>query len=188
MSTSQDSGEMLRRIMRRILGDIRVEMTEEFDRNFEREAFFSERWQRRRSPTRPGGHILVETGQLRRSIRSVTSDTSIRFFTTLPYAAIHNDGGEIRVTARMKRFFWHKYYETASAFGRRKNGALRRDKRTVRLTAEAEFWKCMALKKEGTKIVIPRRRFLGAAPEVEQAVKKIIEDNLEAYFNNDYKL
>lgn len=46
----------------------------------------------------------------------------------------------------------------------------------------------MALKKEGSKIVIPRRRFLGAAPEVEQAVKKIIEDNLEEYFNNDYKL
>lgn len=115
-------------------------------------------------------------------------NTSIRFFTTLPYAAIHNDGGEIRVTARMKRFFWHKYYETASAFGRKKNGELRRDKRTVRLTAEAEFWKCMALKKEGTKIVIPRRQFLGAAPEVEQAVKKIIEDNLEAYFNNNYKL
>ena len=36
--------------------------------------------------------------------------------------------------------------------------------------------------------MIPRRRFLGAAPEVEQAVKKIIEDNLEEYFNNDYKL
>ena len=46
----------------------------------------------------------------------------------------------------------------------------------------------MALKKEGTKIVIPRRRFLGASPEVEQAVRKIIEDNLEAYFNNDFKL
>ena len=175
-------------IIKRILNDIRVDLSDEFDQNFERQAFFSEKWARRKSPIRPGRAILVDTGQLRRSIRSVTSDTSIRFFTTLPYAAIHNDGGEIRVTARMKRFFWHKYYETASSFGRRKNGELRRDKRTVRLTAEAEFWKCMALKKEGTKIVIPRRRFLGASPEVEQAVRKIIEDNLEAYFNNDFKL
>ena len=175
-------------IIKRILNDIRVDLSDEFDQNFERQAFFSEKWARRKSPIRPGRAILVDTGQLRRSIRSVTSDTSIRFFTTLPYAAIHNDGGEIRVTARMKRFFWHKYYETASSFGRRKNGELRRDKRTVRLTAEAEFWKCMALKKEGTKIVIPRRQFLGASPEVEQAVRKIIEDNLEAYFNNDFKL
>ena len=46
----------------------------------------------------------------------------------------------------------------------------------------------MALKKEGSKIVIPRRRFLGAAPEVEQAVKKIIEENLAEYFNYEYTI
>ena len=41
----------------------------------------------------------------------------------------------------------------------------------------------MALKKVGTKIRIPRRRFLGMSPEVESAVRKIIEENLEEYFN-----
>ena len=41
---------------------------------------------------------------------SRTTENSITFFTSLPYAAIHNDGGEIVVTKRMKRFFWHKYY------------------------------------------------------------------------------
>ena len=49
-------------IIKNILRDIQVEMTDEFDRNFERQAFFSEAWQRRKSPTRPGGHILVDTG------------------------------------------------------------------------------------------------------------------------------
>ena len=98
-------------IIRRILSDIRVELGDEFDRNFERQAFFNDAWVRRKSPTRPGGTILVDTGTLRRSVRSRTTDDSITFYTDLPYAAIHNDGGEIVVTEKMKRFFWHKYYE-----------------------------------------------------------------------------
>lgn len=93
-----------RAVIRRILSDIRVELGDEFDRNFERQAFFSDAWARRKSPTRPGGTILVDTGTLRRSIRSRTTDDSITFYTDLPYAAIHNDGGEIVVTEKMKRF------------------------------------------------------------------------------------
>ena len=93
-------------IIRRILEDIRVDLTDEFDQNFERQAFFSEAWQRRKSPTRPGGHILVDTGRLRRSIQSRVDGSSITFFSTEPYAAIHNEGGEIVVTAKMKKKHW----------------------------------------------------------------------------------
>ncbi|QFQ11558.1 phage morphogenesis protein [Pseudoprevotella muciniphila] len=168
-------------ILRRILKDIEVEMSDEFDRNFERQAFFSEAWQRRKSATRPGGHILVDTGRLRRSIQSRTTENSITFFTTEPYAAIHNDGGEIVVTTRMKKYFWHKYYEATGSFGRKKDVSRRNDKRTVQLSGEAEFWKFMALKKAGTTIKIPRRRFLGTSPEVERAVRTIIEENLSGY-------
>ncbi|RXE74696.1 phage virion morphogenesis protein [uncultured Muribaculum sp.] len=175
-------------IIKNILRDIQVEMTDEFDRNFERQAFFSEAWQRRKSPTRPGGHILVDTGGLRRSIRSYETENSIVFRTEHPAAAIHNEGGEIKVTAKMKRFFWHKYYDTSGSFGRRKDGSLRKDKRTVQLSTEAEFWKFMALMKVGTKIRIPRRRFLGTAPEVEQTVRQIIEENLTEFFNTDFDI
>lgn len=170
-------------VVRRILNDIRVELSDEFDRNFERESFFSEKWARRKSPLRPGGHILVGTGKLRRSIRSRSDGNSITFVSDLPYAAIHNEGGEIKVTAKMKRYFWHKYYEASGGFGRKKNGELRDTKRNRRLGTEAEFWKAMALMKEGKAIKIPRRQFLGMAPEVETEVTKIIEDNLEEYFN-----
>lgn len=176
------------KILSRILNDIRVEMTDEFDRNFEREAFFGEAWQRRRSPTRPGGHILVNTGRLRRSIQSRTTENSITFFTNEPYAAIHNEGGEIVVTAKMKRYFWHKYYEATGAFGRKKDGSRSNDKRTLQLSEEAEFWKFMALKKAGTTIRIPRRRFLGTSPEVEKAVRKIIEDNITEYINIEFTI
>lgn len=176
------------RIIRAILNDVRVELSDEFDRNFERQGFFNEAWQRRSSPTRPGGSILIDTGKLRQSISSRSTDSSITFFSDLPYASIHNDGGEIKVTARMKRYFWHKYYAATGSFGRKKNGERRGDKRTVQLSTEAEFWKHLALMKEGRSIRIPRRRFLGASPEVEQAVKDIIEENLADYFEHEYQL
>ena len=175
-------------IIRNILNDVRVELSDEFDRNFERQAFFNEKWQRRRSPTRPGGSILIDTGRLRQSIGSRTTDNSITFSSTLPYAAIHNDGGEIKVTAKMKRYFWHKYYAATGSFGRKKNGERRNDKRTIQLSTEAEFWKHLALMKVGKSIKIPRRRFLGASPEVEQAVKDIIEENLAEYLEYELKM
>lgn len=155
----------LRKVVRRILSDIRVELGDEFDQNFERQGFFSEKWQRRKSPIRGDGHILVASGDLRKSIRSRSDESSITFYSDLAYAGIHNEGGEIKVTAKMKRFFWHKYNETKD-----------------------EFWKAMALMKVGKTIKIPRRQFLGMAPEVETEVRKIIEDNLTQYFEHDFNI
>ena len=152
------------------------------------QAFFNDAWARRKSPTRPGGTILVDTGTLRRSVKSRTTDDSITFYTDLPYAAIHNDGGEIVVTEKMKRFFWHKYYEATGSFGRKKNGERRNDKRTRQLSTEADFWRFMALKRAGTTIRIPRRRFLGTGPEVERIVREIIEENLNDYFDMDFSI
>lgn len=166
-----------------ILKDIKVELGDEFDKNFERQGFFSEKWARRKSPLRPGGHILVDTGALRRSVKSRVSGQNITFYSDLPYASIHNDGGEIKVTAKMKRYFWHRYYEAQGSFGRKKNGEKRNTKKNRQLTSEAEFWQMMALMKVGKTIKIPRRRFLGASPEVEQSVREIIEENLDEYFS-----
>lgn len=36
----------------------------------------------------------------------------------------------------------------------------------------------------GSSIKIPRRRFLGASPEVESAVREIIEENLTEFFGS----
>lgn len=164
MAMASADGE-LRKVVRRILSDIRVELGDEFDQNFERQGFFAEKWQRRKSPIRGDGHILVASADLRKSIRRRSYDHSITFYSDLAYAGIHNEGGEIKVTARMKRFFWRKYHETKD-----------------------EFWKAMALMKEGKTIKIPRRQFLGMAPEVETEVRKIIEDNLTQYFEHDFNI
>lgn len=172
-----------REIKRNILGDVRVEAAEQFDRNFERESFFGEAWQRKKSPV-GGKHLLVGRGALRRSIKSRVDADSVTFESSLPYSAIHNEGGEILVTARMKRYFWAMYYKATGGFGRRKDGSLRRDKKNARLSTEAEFWKHLTLMKVGSKVKIPRRRFIGAHPELERAVTSVIERRLEEYFNN----
>lgn len=175
------------RIVARILKDLRVELHDEFDRNFERQGFFSQAWQRRAGKFGSGRTLLVDTGGLRRSIRSTVTKDSITFTSDHPAAEIHNDGGEIAVTKRMKKYFWYRYIQATGGFGRRKDGSLRKDKRNERLTSETEFWKAMALKKEGTSIKIPRRRFLGHSPEVEQLTVRLIESNLNEFFEHEFK-
>lgn len=167
------------RVFGRILKDIQVELTDEFDKNFEREAFFSEAWARRKSPVHGGrsGHLLVDTGALRGSIRSQIKGESVFFSSDLPYSGIHNEGGEIIVTERMKRFFWAKFRKANGNSWSRKTSE----------SAEVEFWKMMALKKVGTTIKIPCRRFLGVNSDVEKIVREIVEDNLRDYFENEFK-
>jgi hypothetical protein len=88
----------------------------------------------------------------------------------------------------MKRYFWAKYMQTGDAFGRKKNGDKRQDKRNEGLSEEADFYKAMALMRVGQDIKIPRRRFIGYSPEVEKAVVGIIETNLTSFFNEEFKL
>ena len=168
-------------LIKNILSDLRVELLDEFDQNFARQSYFGRAWQRRKTPI-GNGSLLQKSGALRKSIRSPrTSDTGITFSSSLPYAGIHNEGGEIEVTAKMKRFFWAKYYEATGSISRRKDGTASRSKRNVARSAAAEFYKRMALMKVGQKIQMPERRFIGGGPEVEAIVRSIIDKNLNEY-------
>lgn len=146
-------------LITQILTDLRVELSEEFDRNFERKAFFAKPWPKRRREGK--GTTLVQTGKLRRSIKAHISGTSLTFSSSEPYAAIHNEGGTITITTKMKRYFWAKYYETGGKIKYNKSGSM--SKGSIRLSDEAEMWHAMALKKVGSKIEIPQRQFLGNA-------------------------
>lgn len=151
------------------LNDIRVELHEEFSQNFRRQGFFNEKWKRRKVDLDPDRPILTHRGSLQKSILSQVVGAKIVFTSSLPYSKIHNDGGAITVTARMKGYFYHKYLEM------KKGG---KEKDTI-----AIFYLSMARKRKGSKIIIPRRRFIGAAPEVEKIVCSVIEENLTEYFN-----
>ena len=85
------------------------------------------------------------------------------------YAATHNDGEDITVTERMKRFFWAKHMEDKERMGAD--------------SPEEEFWKRMALKKPGSKITIPQRHFLGPGPAVDKLVNDLINKELQEFIN-----
>ena len=163
------------------LQDIRIELLDEFDKNFERKAFFAKAWQRRRAGYRSDKPLLIDTGNLRRSIAGETTGNSVIFTSNAKQAAIHNHGGEITVTYKMKAYFWHKFKEATGNFGYTKKGAMRQDKRNAAISEEAQFYRAMALQKVGKKIRIPQRQFIGNSPEVEKAVREIVEENLQKF-------
>lgn len=86
-------------IKRNILNDMRVSLTEEFDKNFQRKAFFTQRWKPRANKA-ANGSLLIVTGTLRRSIHSSVSTNGVRFTSDVPYAAVHNEGGTGFMTVR----------------------------------------------------------------------------------------
>lgn len=187
--------ELQKRIDRYIsktLNDIKVEAADEFDKNFNDQAFFNDKWARRKYNDDKSRGLLVQSGTLRRSITAkVTDRDSVLFQTTVPYARIHNEGGTITVTSRMKKYFWWKYITIVGSkrpkagtattyserFQRKKNGELRNNRRNRELTEEAKFYKYMAMKKTGDKITIPKRQFIGNHPDLEKLLKEIAEKN-----------
>lgn len=92
-----------------ILQDVAADLTDAFDANFEKKGFFTKKWKAAR--INRIGSLMIRTGTLRRSIRKSLGTDSIRWSSSEPYASIHNNGGTITVTHKMKKFFWAKYKE-----------------------------------------------------------------------------
>lgn len=145
------------------------DLLEAFDLNFQNKNFFDKKWPSSRNPKRGG---LQQRGTLRGGLKARASEMSIFFENAVPYAKIHNEGGKIAVTAKMKKYFWAMYLKAAKAAG----GTPAR-KKTI--SAEAEMWKAMALMKVGSFIEIPQRRFLGDHPEVARVIQKVVDRNFK---------
>ena len=106
-------GDFKKEVIDRSIEDIKVEFDEEFDRNFERKAFFDEKeWPERKFDDGVGS-LLQRTGGLRRSIRSRKRRGELVYSSSRQYARIHNEGGEIKVTRKMKMYFLARYLKEA---------------------------------------------------------------------------
>jgi phage gpG-like protein len=159
-------------LFKRLLNDIRVDLADEFDRNFERKAFFDQPWPANKFNTRRGS-MMARTNNLRRSMLSTISGTNIVWSSSAIYAELHNHGGKLKVTTKMKRFFWAMYYQSTGAqtykVATRKVANTSKNKR---LSAEAEMWKAMALKQVGSIIKIPQRQFIGTHQRVHESIQR----------------
>ena len=87
-----------------------------------------------------------------------------------PYSNTHNEGEEIGVTTKMRKYFWARHLEDKKRYGVE--------------APETEFWKRMALKKPGSHIKIPRRHFLGPDKAVDRTVNDIINNELENFIKS----
>ena len=91
--------------MSNIAKDIAVLAADEFDKNFDRQAFFNEKWRSSKYVDRENERmskkesrkrkILQKTGALRKSIRYTINGRTITFGSSVKYAEIHNEGGDI---------------------------------------------------------------------------------------------
>lgn len=158
--------------IKNILSDLRVDRTDEFDRNFERKAFFDKAWKNTKIPNRKGS-LMMRTGKTRRSIKSQQNQSDITWSNSLPHANMLNQGGEIVVTAKMKRFFWAMFYKSSGAVTKSGKG-----ERNTRLTEEAKSWKALALQKVGAVMKVKQRQFIGDHPQVRQRVEHIVDANM----------
>jgi phage gpG-like protein len=177
--------EDFQELFNNLLKNIKIELDDEFDRNFERKAFFNTAWNATKHPN-PLGSLLERTGNLRASLQSEIEDNAITWSSSEPYADIHNEGGSITVTIKMI-FFLYKYY---LANGGIKDETLKNGKKTKNksilgknetLSADAKYWKSLALMKVGSVVKIPQRQFIGDHQMVDDAVINVADD----WFNND---
>lgn len=121
-------------------------------------------WQPRKSPL-GGKKILIgkdNTMNLMQSINTLEENQNrVRTGSVLNYAKTHNDGTEITVTTKMKKYWWAKYYELSGKVKKTTTGKQSKAKANIRANAKAEYCKRMALMKVGSKIKIPKRKFIG---------------------------
>lgn len=145
------------------------------------------------------GPLLSKRNRLYGSIGYKPGPGYVVIGTTLPYAAIHNDGGTVSptVTLKMRKFAWAMYYKALGAKGSRGSkgtkgqpktaatGTLggKKGKKAVAISPEAERWKALALtRKEKLTIVIPKRQFIGDSQELNAAINQKIAAELEQLF------
>lgn len=162
-----------------IINDVRIELKDEFDRNFERKAFFDKKWPRN-SLINHRGSMMARTNNLRRGYQAKIEGEKIVFTNSMPYASIHNEGGEITVTKKMKSYFWAMYYQaSAGIMYSIKTKAAAKTKKNAALTIEAQQFKALALMPIGKKIKTPERRVIGNHPKIKEIISGVVNDHLK---------
>ena len=95
----------MEKIIEKILKTLKVDLADEFYRNFSHDGFFSNKWKQKRDSST--SH-LIKTDALRYSITAWIEGNAIIFMSATKYSAIHNKGGDIKITPTRQRFFWTK--------------------------------------------------------------------------------
>ena len=125
------------------------------------------------------GPLMSARKNLYGSIRYVPGDAQVVVGTSVPYAAVHNQGATItthpRVTPKMRRFAWAKFFEAGGG------------KATTPGASAAGMWRALALTKKSKLTVtakIPQRKFLGPSQELKEKVSQTVESEIKNILNS----
>jgi phage gpG-like protein len=173
--------------LKNIINDLAVDLGDEFDQNFERKAFFDKKWPDTKWPNKKGT-LMMRTGALRRSIKRPNQHSKgLIWSSSMPYASIHNQGGTIIVTAKMKKYFWAMYYQLSKAIKLTAKEKVSKSARNVKLSQQAQTYKALALQKIGSKMTIQKRQFIGDHPVVRQRIEHVVDSNIKELQNEIFK-
>lgn len=143
----------LKRKLPRMYG---IEAVNLFKLNFEKEGFISgkrgglKKWKKTKRNT--GRKVLKKGGRLQRGIhikRLGNGKVTIGVDSNIKYAALHNFGGTIPITPKMRRYFWAMFKQTGD-----------------------NYFKGMALTKK-TEFVIPERKYIGNTDAMEPRLNRL---------------
>ena len=98
---------------------------------------------------------------------------------TKSFASTHNDGALITVTEKMKKYFWWQYSIHAGSVQYHGNGNMYRGKENSNMNAKAKFCRAMALKPVGSKIKIPKRKFMGNSKKLMNNMEYTITNYID---------
>lgn len=150
--------------VRFITRDIAVLAADLFDRNFETQSFFGQKWkpskyvERENAQRGKSRNLLQNKGHLRKSIKYTANQHSITFYSNLPYAAIHNHGGTIAHPGGTAYFYNKKKKQTIWISNRKASDKHKRTK--------------------PHNIDIPQRQFIGEHKTLENEIAKLIESEI----------
>lgn len=158
-----------------IVGIIAVELFKQsFQKRGEIQDYGVHPWTRRGfgPKNRSGAALLKKTGQLQRSIRYFKQGKLITIYTNEKYAQIQNDGGTIKVTPEMRRFFY--------AMWKKSGGDYEYQDGQLVLTSGDDFWFRMF---RARKIKIPPRPFFYNTAVLEKRLDKKFSQEIKLILN-----
>lgn len=137
-----------------------------FKDSFNRKGFIDSsfvHWQTRKSDGR--GSLMLQTGDLKRSIKKDIGSTYVEVSSDTPYSKLHNEGGlvTINITKKSRKFFWYMFHKT-----------------------EDEMWKYLALtKKQTISFQMPKRQFMGESQLLMKRIEMNFNKELQAIIDRD---
>lgn len=122
-----------------------------------------EPWAQRKNDLDPGRKILIKSAFLMNSIQVFSaSKKRIVFGSDAEYAAIHNEGGVVKIpiTTKSRKYFWVMFKVTGNS-----------------------MWKAMALtKKQAITITIPKRQFIGESKTFMNQINEWVINEIQKRF------